>query len=189
MVYFQKKMENQTLESLMGQARKRIETLDRFLSSTALPKSCAAPDHIGYKCASQQEYDAIKSLLMPGSGAAAVCWMYESVISNRRIAYVRFRDEYVLTAQCGPIAYMEIQDQKPDNTQVAGFDHIEVVLKTGKEADNFLYLIKTRGYKVAENIKTHHATKDIILDIDNRQFIIKISSIPLVAKIKNEEMK
>jgi predicted metalloenzyme YecM len=93
-----------------------ITVFDDFIQKHSLAGKAQA-DHICYKCESGASFEAIRTLFEDESE-----FIYQSIISQRRIAYIRFKNE-VATA-LGSIRFLELSDQKPDNSQKEGFDHI-----------------------------------------------------------------
>jgi predicted metalloenzyme YecM len=136
-------------------------------------KVCA--DHICYKCGSRGSFERIRALFENDG------WYYQTLISNRRIAVIRFA--VPIRTNAGNINFLELSDQKPDGSQVDGFDHIEVY-PTGMDYAQFITQLSTRE-KVVFKERPHHSTYDV--DIGNG-FIFRTTSGPLVQKIIAEQM-
>lgn len=163
-----------SIESFYEASNPSLTLFDTFVRKNSLV-GITSPDHICYKCGSKEEYDYIRSLFETES-----CFLYESIISKRRIAIIKFRREIISAP--GPIRFLELSDQKPDKSQVSSFDHIEV-MPNGISYDEMV----ERLNKVGEVIKVerpHHVTHD--LDIGG--FIFRCTREPLIEKIKREEM-
>lgn len=107
--------------------------------------------------------------------------MYQSIISGRRIAVIRFKES--VQTSVGPIYFLELSDQKSNFSQKEGFDHIEAYPVGWSYADMVSELRETEH--VAEVIRPHHSTHDI--DIGNG-FLFRCTQGPLIEKIKNVEM-
>lgn len=85
----------------------------------------------------------------------------------------------------GELRYIELSDQKPDNSQKDCIDHLEVV-PAGISYEELISDLQKTGVMLKEIIRPHHATYDVVLPSG---FIVKISREMLVDKIKREEMK
>ncbi|MFA6018455.1 MAG: VOC family protein [Patescibacteria group bacterium] len=82
----------------------------------------ATADHICYKCADSTEFEAIRKMFEFESA-----FIYQSIVSKRRIALIKFL--VPIKTALGSIDLLELSDQKPDNSQTSGFDHIEMNLR------------------------------------------------------------
>ena len=134
-------------------------------------------DHIGFKCASSEEFIAMRALLENAS-----VYTYQSIISARRIAICKLR-EPLLTA-CGPVQFVELSDQKPDLSQTSGFDHIEVY-PADHDVQRAVTLLQSRGVEIAQSHRPHHSTFDTRL---SPTFTLRIEHEPLIDKIRSTEM-
>lgn len=134
-------------------------------------------DHIGYKCASVEEFEVLRRILEPES-----VFMYQSVISQRRIAIIKLKTGF--PTALGVCAYLELSDQKPDMSQASGFDHAEVYPIAGTE-DALAARLAQGGSVLHKVVKPHHATHNIDL---GAKFVLKVCAEPLIEKIKREEM-
>lgn len=172
-------METNFIEGLLNCDR----SLVRFLEKTGL-RDCISPDHVGYKCSSTEEYEAIKSSLLLMAELEN-----ETVISGRRIAYFKLGCSIAISTEAGAIEYVELQDQKPDNSQTSRFDHLEIVPK-GINHSDLIDRIETLGYTVAIDDKSHHTTWRIVApdQSTNDGPILKISIGRLIEKIREEEL-
>lgn len=153
-----------------------VTTLDDFVRQHGLVGKAQA-DHLCYKCASSGSFEAIRRSFENDSA-----FIYQSIISKRRIAIIRFRDP-VETA-LGPISVLELSDQKPDNSQTEGFDHIEIFPTVGG-ADDLVGHIRSQGTDIETIVRPHHTTHDVTLG----GYKIRIEEEPLLDKIKREEMQ
>lgn len=136
-------------------------------------KVCA--DHICYKCGSRGSFERIRALFENDG------WYYQTRISDRRIAVIRF--SVPIETLAGSINFLELSDQKPDGSQVDGFDHIEAY-PTKTDYAQFIAQLSTREKAVFKE-RPHHSTYDI--DIGNG-FLFRSTSGPLVQKIIAEQM-
>ncbi|MEN9558638.1 MAG: hypothetical protein RL141_1007 [Candidatus Parcubacteria bacterium] len=137
----------------------------------------ARADHVCYKCASAEEFERLRALFEHESD-----FIYQSIISGRRIAIIRFREPIV--TPLGDITILELADQKPNGEQISGFDHIEIYPTEGSVealAERLSSLL------VFEKIvRPHHTTYDAVL---TGAFKVRLEQEPLVEKIKKEEMR
>ncbi len=108
-------------------------------------------------------------------------YIYQSIISKRRIAIVRLKRG--IETSLGTINFLELSDQKLDNSQTDGFDHIEVyaLLRTYHEMVEELAVSEV----VVKVERPHHTTHDI--DI-GEGFIFRCTEGPLIEKIKETEI-
>jgi hypothetical protein len=135
-------------------------------------------DHICYKCGSTEDFERIRAIFESESH-----FIYQSIISKRRIAIVKFKKG--IDTILGPIYYLELSDQKPDGSQVNGFDHIEIFPTTGS-VEELSDHISGKGITVVKVERPHHTTYDLEI---GEGYAIKLTTEPLVEKIKREEMK
>lgn len=138
----------------------------------------AIADHICYKCGSREEFENLRHLFEGESE-----FMYQSIISKRRIAIVKFKKP--LTTVLGDIWYLELSDQKPDGTQTSGFDHMEIYPSEGT-MDALAESLEEKGTPLEKIERPHHVTYDGIIE---GNFKIRLEPEPLVEKIKREEIK
>jgi len=137
----------------------------------------ATADHICYKCADSAEFEAIRKMFEFESA-----FIYQSIISKRRIALIKFL--VPIETVLGNIDLLELSDQKPDNSQTSGFDHIEIYPTVGT-GENLVSDLESKGAVFNKIIRPHHTTFDAVL-ID--EFKIRIEPEALMLKIKGEEM-
>lgn len=134
-------------------------------------------DHICIKVSSKEIYETMRELFEFDSK-----YVYQSIISKRRISVIGLTT--VVPTVLGDIAYLELSDQKPDNSQDDRVDHIEIVPVTFSY-DELVSYLKDKGVEMKEVIRPHHSTHDIYLQSG---FIVRLSHEMLVDKIKREEM-
>src|SRR5665213_2804314 len=108
-------MEN--IEEFYSESEKYVALFDAFAAKHHLVGRAQA-DHLCYKCGSKESFEKLRELFESASE-----YIYQSVISNRRIAIVRFKKG--IETSLGTIHFLELSDQKPDRSQQGGFDHIE----------------------------------------------------------------
>jgi predicted metalloenzyme YecM len=136
----------------------------------------AQADHICYKCGSSGSFEAVRALLESESD-----FIYQSLISQRRIAYIKFKKG--LETALDTLRYLELSDQKPDGSQEEGFDHIEVFPTQGTYEEMVASLALTENVIHVE--RPHHTTDDVELE---GGFIFRCTRGPLIQKIKADEM-
>lgn len=156
-------------------ARLSLIAFENFIAAHS-PQARA--DHLCFRCASSAEFEMMRAMLEPES-----VFVYQSIISSRWIAIIKLRNAFATSL--GPISVIELSDQKPDGSQVSGFDHIEIYPTTGSEADLVASMRQT-GAEFNEVVRPHHTTFDMTLP---GGFKIRIEAEPLIDKIKREEMK
>lgn len=138
----------------------------------------ANADHICYKCGDHTEFERIRAMFESESA-----FMYQSIISGRRIALIKFLAPIVTTL--GDISLLELSDQKPDGSQTSGFDHIEIYPTSGTVQD-FVAKLEAHGAHFDEIVRPHHTTFDTTI-VDN--FKIRIEPEALIEKVTMMEMR
>lgn len=137
----------------------------------------AYADHICYKCGDRKEYEDLRAFFESYSS-----FVYQSIISARRIAIMKFATP--ITTKLGDIWYLELSDQKPDGSQMSGFDHIEIYPKIGS-LDDLALQLERQGIVLEKSIRPHHTTYDAVL---SASFKVRLEPDALIDKIKREEM-
>jgi predicted metalloenzyme YecM len=138
--------------------------------------STAKADHICYKCGDATEFEHLRSLFEKESA-----FLYQSIISARRIAIIKFLTP--IETSLGPISILELSDQKPDGSQQSGFDHIEIYPTEGS-LDDLVATLEQTGTSFEKVTRPHHTTFDAKIFND---FKVRLESEPLLEKIKREE--
>jgi predicted metalloenzyme YecM len=133
-------------------------------------------DHIGFKCSSAEEFEIMRKIFESGSD-----YFFQSIISNRRIAIIKLSSPIQTTF--GVVSVLELSDQKPDQSQKSGFDHLEVYPVEGS-VEKLVKCIQEKGIDIHQEIKHHHTTWDFFVD----NFKVRIEPGALIEKIKQEEM-
>jgi hypothetical protein len=164
-----------SLDAFYAGAAPCLERFDAFCAKHALVGK-ARPDHFCYKCDSHETFEQARALF-----EAECQYLYQSLISKRRIAYIKLGRP--LPTKLGDIFFLELSDQKPDGSQTNRYDHIEVFPTEGSYEDMVAALAKTE--QVTEEVRPHHTTHDI--DIGGG-FLFRGTREPLIDKIKREEM-
>jgi predicted metalloenzyme YecM len=136
----------------------------------------AQADHIGFKCGSRAEFEAIRTMLERES-----VFIYQSIISNRPIAIIKLNQP--LTTDLGSLNYLELSDQKPDNSQTTGFDHVEITPKHISYQE-LVARLQQAGEPFIEKARPHHTTFDLKLGAGT----IRLEPEPLMEKIKKQEI-
>ncbi|MCR4312206.1 MAG: VOC family protein [Candidatus Uhrbacteria bacterium] len=137
----------------------------------------AAADHICYKCDNTAEFEQLRKLFEADS-----TFIYQSIISKRRIAIIRFTKP--LVTDLGDVWLLELSDQKPDGSQMSGFDHFEIYPTTGP-LENLAQDLITKGVDLEKIERPHHTTFDGQITPSLK---IRLEPEPLLVKIKAEEM-
>jgi predicted metalloenzyme YecM len=140
-------------------------------------KGRVTADHLCYKCGSKESFERVRELF---EGASV--YIYQSLISGRRIAIICL--ERGIETSIGTIRFLELCDQKPDNAQRDGFEHVEVYA-VGRSFDDMVNEFE-RSERVSKAERPHHTTCDI--DI-GQGFLFRVTSRPLIEKIMEVEMK
>ena len=151
-----------------------VKVLEDFISSCKLEDKVIL-DHICYKCSTKDSYEQIKTSL-----ELSEKFLYTSIISKRRISSVGLRDG--VTTKFGSITLLELNDQKPDGSQIEGFDHIEIMPIKGYTCEGLAKVAEENGYKVEVSVRPHHTTYDVCID----KYTIRFTSELLIDKIKKE---
>lgn len=160
--------------SFLQQSRAIISAFTDW-SRTYTPPAVA--DHVGYRCASAEEFEQLRALFEHESD-----FMYQSIISKRRIAIIKLKQG--IETPLGTISFLELADQKLDGSQTSGFDHIEIYPVTGSVED-LVATFAASGVSFEETVRPHHTTYDLVV---NESCKVRIEAEPLISKIKREEM-
>ena len=164
-----------TIQDFFGASSKYIELFDLFVAKHNLVGR-AAPDHVCYDCSSTESFERTRKMLEP-----ECVFLYQAYVSGRRIAYIKFKKG--IQTSLGVIKFLELSDQKPDNTQTEKFDHIEVYAVGRTCEDMVAELQKTET--VIASVKPHHTTHDVDM---GSGFRFRCTKEPLIEKIKASEM-
>jgi hypothetical protein len=156
-------------------ARPFVASFDSWVAET---RPAATADHLCYKCADAAEFEAIRALF-----EAESAYLYQSLISRRRIAIIKFRAP-VPTA-LGDIWFLELSDQKLDGSQTSGFDHIEIFPASGT-VESLAAALEAKGTAFEKVVRPHHTTYDAIIDGD---FKVRLEPERLIEKIAAEELR
>lgn len=109
-------------------------------------------------------------------------YIYQSTISNRRVSIVKLKKPVPTTI--GDAGFLELADQKPDQSQKNGFDHIEIY-PTGMSYEGIVKKLHDEGEHVVKVERPHHTTHDVKI---TNGFLVRLSYEPLMHKIKTSEM-
>lgn len=163
-----------SLTDFLTQAEQIVTDFDVWVGKFQ-PRAVA--DHICYKCESSLEFEQMRAMFEGES-----TFIYQSIISGRRIAIVAFKKPIVTAL--GEIWYLELSDQKPDGSQVSGFDHIEIYPVEGT-MDELAAQIEASGFALEKVERPHHTTYDGRLGDHSK---VRLEPEALITKIKSEEM-
>lgn len=164
------------IESFYSEAEPLIKAFNDFVEKFDLAGK-AAPDHICFKCDSNDEFQRIRAILEPKS-----TFIYQSYISGRRIA--KFRLKWGFQTFLGLISVVELSDQKEDNSQTSSFEHIEIY-PTSLDYEELVKLLMEKGADLMKKERPHYTTYDMRL---GEEYEIKLTHEPILEKIKREEM-
>ena len=162
-----------TIKEFYTEAEQSVRSFNRFVAKHNLQGKTKA-DHICYKCDSAEYFDSVRALLESESD-----YIYQANISGRRISYIKLKRS-VHTA-LGEINFLELSDQKPDNSQKNGFDNIEV-FPTAMTYNEMVEMLE-ESETVIKVERPHHTTHDIKIEDG---FIFRCTHAPLIEKIKTE---
>ncbi len=165
-----------SIENFYAGAKLFAKELDIFVAKHNLEKHVRA-DHICFKCQSQDEFESIRKIFEIESE-----YVYQSIISNRRIAYIKLKKG--IETSVGEIFFVELSDQKPDGSQVSRYDHIEIY-PVHMSYHDLVHILKKSDESSKEVSRPHHSTFDITLP---SSFLIRVEKDALIDKIKREEM-
>lgn len=163
------------IEEFFIAANKSIEKVNNFFQENNLRESLIV-DHLGYKCATHEEFETLRKLFEFNS-----LYIYQSIISERRIAIIGLH--IPIKTPCGDICYLELSDQKPDNSFVSGFEHVELYPLAGN-IETGVKTLQEKNIQIEKTEKPHHTTWDFFVD----DFKVRIEACMLIEKIKKEEM-
>lgn len=153
-------------------------SVEAFNAWSAQYSPAAKADHICYKCGSTEEFEAIRKMF-----EAESAFIYQSIISKRRIAIVKFVTP--IKTALGEIWFLELSDQKPDGSQTSGFDHIEICPNEGS-MEALAASLEALGASFEKIERPHHTTFDGFIVGD---FKVRLEPEALVEKIQREEMR
>lgn len=165
-----------TIEDFYSGADEYVALFNAFAAKHALVGRAGA-DHICYKCGSAESYEKIRAMFESNSK-----YIYQAIISRRRIAIIKLSKG--IDTVLGPIEYVELSDQKPDNSQSDSYDHIEA-FPIGQSYDEMVSEFESTE-RVEKVVRPHHTTHDI--DIGGG-FLFRCTQGLLIDKIRTSEMK
>ncbi len=166
-----------TSQTFFSNSLDKIELFNEFVYQYSL-EDIIISDHFGYKCSSAKEFEILRHML-----EISARFVYQSIISERRIAIIKLVEP--IKTHCGDLCYFELADQKPDNSQKGGFDHLEFFPKIGT-VENLVSALRDQGVAVTKSERPHHVTYDIKVSED---FKLRIETESLLSKIVREEIK
>lgn len=134
-------------------------------------------DHISIKCSQASVYDDRRREFEDKS-----TFIYQSIIADRRMSLIGLKE--IIPTIVGDVRYLELADQKPDNSQIDRIDHIEIVPVT-ISYEELIQKLKDNNLDVKEIVRPHHTTHDITL---TSGFIIRLSKEFLLDTIKRDEL-
>ncbi len=165
-----------TIEHFSVQAEQRLATFNEFIVGNSL-EGKITPDHFGYRCSTNEEFTIMRAFF-----EFEASFLYQSIIAGRRIALIKLKTPIPTLA--GPLAYLELSDQKPDGSQKSGFDHIEFVPKNNT-SEALVQFFNNKNIVFTKTERPHHTTYDHKLPDG---LALRVETIPLITKIINEEI-
>ena len=152
-----------------------IEQVEVFIRTNELEGKIQL-DHLCFKCESHQEFVEVREMLEEKS-----IYLYESWISDRLIALLKLEEP--ITTSFGPIACIELQDQKPAGTQKSGFAHVEAY--PVERYDDVIEFMKEKNIEVKEDPTPHHPIHEVEL---SPAFVFRLEQEPVIEKVKREDL-
>jgi len=168
-------MHPKTLDEFFKGAEPSIQTFNTFAQRHGLVGK-TAPDHLCYKCGSHGSFEIMRAMFEQESQ-----YIHQAIISGRRIAYIKLKQP--IETVLGQIWFIELSDQKPDNSQTDSYDHIEVY-GTQMSYDEMVAQLEQSGANVVKVERPHHTTHNV----DIGGFTFSCTQGALIEKIKSEEM-
>ncbi len=163
-----------SVEEFYEEAQKLAQIFDSWVEKINL---AAVADHVCYKCGDEEEFSGMRKMFEAESK-----FIYQSIISGRRIAVIKFVRP--VSTSMGDIWYLELAAQKPDGSQLSGFDHVEIYpLKGTMEA--LAEEMMAQGVRLEKIVRPHHTTYDGVIE---GRLKIRLEDEALVEKIKRDEM-
>jgi hypothetical protein len=165
-----------TLELFYTEATKALNFFSAFVTEHGAV-NILTPDHFGYRCSDSQEFVSMRSLFEFESE-----YVYQSIVAGRRIALIKLKKP--ITTAAGPLAYLELSDQKPDGSQKSGFDHVEFFPKD-RSVETLQHFFEQKNILFTKTDRPHHVTYDHKLP---EGLTLRIEPNALIAKIVDQEM-
>jgi predicted metalloenzyme YecM len=165
-----------SFEVFASQIEDYIQVFDRFAFGNELVGKAGA-DHICWKCETTAEFETMRAMCEPQS-----LYLYQSYISGRRIAYFKFAHPFITSL--GSIYFLELADQKPDQSQTSGLDHIEIY-PHGTSVGTLVSHLESHNVVLQKIVRPHHTTFDLAIDDHH---MIRLESEPLIQKIIAKEL-
>lgn len=138
----------------------------------------AKADHLCFKSGSKEVFEEMRAILEPES-----VFVYQPYISGRRIAVIKLKKSFETNLES--VSVLELSDQKPNKSQVTGFDHLEIYPTMGTY-EGLVAHLEHKGVLLEKKERPHHTTHEASL---SAQYNIKLTREPLIEKIKRDELK
>lgn len=165
-----------TVSSLTALARPLVAQFNYFCEDNDIVGLVQA-DLICLKCSDAEIYEARRK-----EAESRSHFIYQTIVSDRRISLIKLKE--TIPTVVGTIEYLELCDQKPDNSQDNRISHIEIVPIT-ISYNELIDKLKEKGIELKESIRPHHSTHDIILPSG---FCIRLYPEFLIDKIRRTEI-
>lgn len=137
----------------------------------------AAADHFCFKCGTMEEFERMRRMCEASSR-----YIYQSIISERRIAIIRFHEP--IETALGKLFFLELSDQKPDGSQTSRFEHIEIYPTYGT-AEELAASLTLDEIVFRPAGRAHHTTYDAQIAPACE---VRIEPEPLIEKIMRDEI-
>lgn len=164
-----------TVSSLTNLARPLVAQFNTFCQENDL-MGAVETDLICIRCSDSEIYEARRR-----DAESRSVYIYQSMVSGRRVSLIKLTDTIPTIA--GTIEYLELCDQKPDNSQDDRISHVTIVPVT-LSYEEIVEKLRGNGVEVNETVRPHYRSADIKLPSG---FTIRIASEFLVDTIKREE--
>jgi hypothetical protein len=170
---FLEKNQGKTLREL---SMPLVSQLNSFCEDNGLTGLVEA-DFICMKCSDSEVYEARKADM-----ESKIEYSFETTTSGRRTSLMKLKD--AIPTIVGSIEYLELQDQKPDNSQDDRISCIAIVPVT-LSYEEVRNQMEEKGLPVIEIARPHYTSSDIKLPSG---FTVRLGQEFLVDKVKREEM-
>ena len=164
------------LKSLRDLSLPLVAQLNTFCEERGLTGEVET-DLICIRCSQNDIYEARRKDMESKSD-----YIHQTIVSGRRVSFIKLKD--AIPTNIGSINYLELCDQKQDNSQDDRISHITIV-PTTFSYEEVVAKLKANGVAVEETVRPHYTSSDIKLPSG---FTVRIAKEFLVDVIKREEM-
>lgn len=153
-----------------------VKDILTYIQSSGVSLDVFEIDHVAYKNSNTENYEKVRK------DFGKEVFIYESVISNRRIAISKFRDPVKVEGKI--IKYIEIFEPKPDKITEDKLDHIEII-SNNLDYESFVKIFEDSGVELTFEDKGYDRFYAFNTD---KGYEVKLSDHKIVDKIYKEEM-